>query len=313
VDRTVGRIHHHDPPQRIVTDVTGQLRRPTRRSGRVRRIRDTRSDRGFNAVSLVVLAVCALSVLYPLVYVASSSVSDPEAIGVGAVRLRPIGFSLDAYRSLLENPAIQRGLANSIGYAFGVMTLGTAIVLAAGYALSRRDLVGRRVFTIYFLITLLFSGGIIPTYLVVRQLGLLDTAWAMILPSCMSVWQLIVTRIYFEVVIPHELLECSQLDGATDFGFFFRIALPLARPIIAVNALLFAVSSWNTYFTAMVYLDDPRLFPLQLVMKTALLGGAPGSQTKFALIIIACLPPLLIFPLVQSQFAKGLTLGSVKG
>lgn len=157
--------------------------------------------------------------LYPLVYVASSSVSDPEAISSGAVRLAPIGFSLDAYRALLENPAIQRGLANSIGYALGVMTLGTAIVVAAGYALSRRD-----------------SGGIIPTYLVVRQLGLLDTAWAMILPSCMSVWQLIVTRIYFEVVIPQELLECSQLDGATDFGFFVRIALPLARPIIAVNA-----------------------------------------------------------------------------
>lgn len=264
-------------------------------------------------MSVVVLAATALSVLYPLVYVVSSSVSDPSAIRAGAVRLWPIGFSTDAYRALLTNPAIQRGLLNSTAYAVGVMILGTAMVLGAGYALSRHDLPGRPAFVVYFVITLLFNGGVIPTYLVIRQLGLLDTVWAMILPSCMSVWQLIITRIFFEVVIPHELLESSQLDGATDFDFFVRIALPLARPIIAVNALLFAVTSWNTYFTAMVYLDDPRLFPLQLVITTALLGGASGSQIKFALIIIACLPPLLIFPLVLSQFTRGLVLGSVKG
>ncbi len=299
---------------------------------RARRIREPRSDRVLNIASLVVLAVIALSVLYPFVYILSASVSDPAAVNSGEVVLWPVGFNLEAYQAVLDYPDITRGFVNSLIYAVAVMIIGTAIVTMGGYAMSRPDLPGRNVFMVLFVITMLFSGGMIPMYLVVQSLGIMNTMWAMILPAAMSVWQLIVTRTYFQVTIPKELLECSQLDGATDFGFFFRIVLPLAKPILAVNALLFAVSSWNSFFNALIYLTDPSLYPLQLVMRNILLENAYdasrlqnmdparlaaaqalAAKLKYALIIIACIPPLIAYPFVQKHFVKGMMIGSLKG
>lgn len=314
------------------TDVRPLQTSEITRDTKTRRIKEPRQDRAANTVFIVVLALIALSVVYPFVYIASASVSDPQAVNSGRVVLWPIGFNLDAYRTILHYPQIVRAFFNSLLYSGSVMVIGSFMCLAGGYAMSRRDLPGRNIFMVILVITMLFSGGMIPLYLVVKDLHMLNTIWAMILPSAMSVWQLIVTRTYFQVTIPDELLECSRLDGATDFGFFFRIVLPLSKPIIAVNCLLFAVSTWNGYFNALIYLTDDHLYPLQLVMRNILLqntfdpskvsGITPDrlasvqllvDKLKYALILIAAAPPLIAYPFVQKHFVKGMMVGSLKG
>lgn len=297
-----------------------------------RRIREPRSDRALNVVLVVILSLIGISIVYPFVYIASASVSNPNAVVSGQVVLWPVGFNLGAYQLILQYPEIVRGFLNSIGYAFGVMTIGTFTTMLGGYAMSRRDMPGRNLFMVIFVFTMLFSGGMIPTYLVVRDLHMLNTPWALILPGAMSVWQLIVTRTFFQVSIPDELLECARLDGASDFRFFFQIVVPLSKPIIAVNALLFAVGSWNAYFNALIYLTNQNLYPLPLVMRNILLENTfdpskiqsiPADKMaemqqlavklKYALIIIASVPPLVAYPFVQKHFVKGMMIGSLKG
>jgi putative aldouronate transport system permease protein len=297
-----------------------------------RAIRDPRSDRVLNVVLIVLLCLFTLTIVYPFVYIVSASMSDPRAVSSGEMWLWPVGFSLDAYRAVLEYPDISRGFLNSLFYAGASMLLGTAITISGGYALSRADLWGRNAITFVFILTMMFSGGMIPSYLVVRDLGMLNTVWAMILPTAVSVWQLIVTRTFFQTSIPHELLESAKLDGASDLRFFAQIALPLSKPIIAVNLLLYGVAAWNSYFNALIYLTDDSLYPLQLVMRNILLGNSfdpsrvPGisaeqvlemqqlaSQLKYALIIIASVPPLIAYPFVQKHFVKGMMIGSLKG
>lgn len=311
---------------------TGASTRASATTARGHRIRDPRSDRVLNVILLVGLTLFTVTIIYPFVYIISASVSDPSAVSSGEMWLWPVGFSFDAYQAVLEYPAIPRGFLNSLLYSGGSMLLGTAITLTGGYALSRSDLMGRNVITFVFVLTMMFSGGMIPTYLVVRELGILNTAWAMILPTAVSVWQLIVTRTFFQTTIPHELLECSRIDGATDFRFFLQIVLPLSKPIIAVNLLLYGVASWNQYFNALIYLTDESLYPLQLVMRNILLqntfdpskiqGIDPArilemqrlaDKLKYALIIIASVPPLIAYPFVQKHFVKGMMIGSLKG
>lgn len=285
-----------------------------------------------NIVLIVLLCLFTLTIVYPFVYIVSASMSDPQAVSSGEMWLWPIGFSLDAYQAVLDYPDITRGFLNSLFYSGTSMLIGTAVTTAGGYALSRSDLWGRNPITFVFILTMMFSGGMIPTYLVVRDLGMLNTVWAMILPGAVSVWQLIVTRTFFQTTIPHELLECSRLDGASDLRFFGQIALPLSKPIIAVNLLLYGVATWNSYFNALIYLTDDSLYPLQLVMRNVLLGNSfdpsrvPGisaeqvlemqrlaNQLKYALIIIASIPPLIAYPFVQKHFVKGMMIGSLKG
>ncbi|MGO2361584.1 MAG: carbohydrate ABC transporter permease, partial [Brachybacterium tyrofermentans] len=217
-----------------------------------RRIKDPRSDRVLNVVLLVLLALFTLTIVYPFVYIISASLSSPTAVSSGEMWLWPVGFSLDAYQAVLDYPAITRGFLNSLLYSGTAMLIGTAATVMGGYALSRSDLVGRNAFTLVFVLTMMFSGGMIPTYLVVRDLGMLNTIWAMILPGAVSVWQLIVTRTFFQTTIPHELLECSRIDGASDVRFFTRIVLPLSKPILAVNLLLYGVATWNAYFNGLI-------------------------------------------------------------
>ena len=297
-----------------------------------RRIREPRSDRVLNIVLIAALALFTLTIVYPFVYIVSASMSSPQAVSSGEMWLWPIGFSLDAYQAVLDYPDITRGFLNSLLYSGSSMLIGTAVTLAGGYALSRADLWGRNPITFVFILTMMFSGGMIPTYLVVRDLGMLNTIWAMILPGAVSVWQLIVTRTFFQTTIPHELLECSRLDGASDLRFFSQVVLPLSKPIIAVNLLLYGVATWNSYFNALIYLTDDSLYPLQLVMRNILLGNSfdpsrvPGispeqvlemqqlaNQLKYALIIIASIPPLIAYPFVQKHFVKGMMIGSLKG
>ena len=301
-------------------------------AGPPRRIREPRSDRVLHAVMLVLLMMFTVTIVYPFVYIVSASLSTPSAVTSGEMWLWPVGFSLDAYQAILDYPAIPRGFANSLLYSGASMLLGTAITIAGGYALSRRDLIGRNVITFAFILTMMFSGGMIPTYLVVKNLGMLNTIWALIIPTAVSVWQLIVTRTFFQTTIPQELLECSRLDGASDLRFFFQIVLPLSKPIIAVNLLLYGVATWNAYFNALIYLTDEDLYPLQLVMRNILLENTfdPSRMTnadpqrilemqqladklKYALIIIASVPPLIAYPFVQKHFVKGMMIGSLKG
>jgi multiple sugar transport system permease protein/putative aldouronate transport system permease protein len=221
------------------------------------------------------------------------------------------------------------GFLNSLFYA----TVGTAInvtfTLLAAYPLSRRDLFGRNWFMLLFVFTMLFSGGLIPTYLVVHNLGLLNTRWALILPTAMAVWNMIITRTYYQITIPQELLEAARIDGCDDFRFFARIVLPLSKPIIAVNALFYAVGHWNQFFQALIYLTDASLFPLQLVLREILIQNTVDltqmdtteiarrqelrDLLKYALIVVASIPPILAYPFVQKHFIRGVMIGSLKG
>ena len=297
-----------------------------------RRIKEPRSDRVLNVVLLVLLVLFTLTIVYPFVYIISASLSSPIAVSSGEMWLWPVGFSLDAYQAVLDYPAITRGFLNSLLYSGTAMLIGTAATVMGGYALSRADLVGRNVFTVVFVLTMMFSGGMIPTYLVVKDLGMLNTVWAMILPGAVSVWQLIVTRTFFQTTIPHELLECSRIDGASDLRFFTQVVLPLSKPILAVNLLLYGVATWNAYFNGLIYLTDESLYPLQLVMRNILLENTfdpskmanadpdriaqmqqLADKLKYALIIIASVPPLIAYPFVQKHFVKGMMIGSLKG
>ncbi len=296
------------------------------------RITETRGDKRFNITLLVVLGAFSVSVLYPLIYVISASLSETSAVTSGEVWLFPIGFSTNAYTAVFESPLLFRSILNSLFYAGMVIAIGTFATMAGGYALSRRDLPGRNLLTFAFMITMLFSGGMIPTYLVVRDLGLLNTVWSMILPGAVSVWQLIISRAFFSQTIPHELLESAKMDGASDFTFFFKVVLPLSVPVIAVNMLLYGVTTWNAYFNGLIYLTDEELYPLQLAMRNILVQNtfdpakmagvdptkiaemqAIAGKLKYALIVIASIPPLLAYPFVQKHFVKGMMIGSVKG
>ena len=296
------------------------------------RITETRGDKRLNITLLVVLGAFSVSVLYPLIYVMSASLSETSAVTSGEVWLFPIGFSTNAYTAVFESPLLFCSILNSLFYAGMVIAIGTFATMAGGYALSRRDLPGRNLLTFAFMITMLFSGGMIPTYLVVRDLGLLNTVWSMILPGAVSVWQLIISRAFFSQTIPQELLESAKMDGASDFTFFFKVVLPLSVPVIAVNMLLYGVTTWNAYFNGLIYLTDEELYPLQLAMRNILVQNtfdpakmagvdptkiaemqAIAGKLKYALIVIASIPPLLAYPFVQKHFVKGMMIGSVKG
>ena len=295
-------------------------------------MREPASDRRLNALLVVVLILFSLTIIYPLIYVVSASVSSVSAVNSGEVWLWPVGFSTNAYEAVFSSPLLFRSILNSLFYSLMVIIIGTFVTMAGGYALSRTDMPGRNMFTFLFMVTMLFSGGMIPTYLVVRDLGMLNTVWAMILPGVVSVWQLIVARTFFGATIPHELLESARMDGANDFTFFFKMALPLSVPIMAVNMLLYGVGTWNAWFNGLIYLTDESLYPLQLAMRNILVtntfdpakmaGVDPdrvaqmqelAGKLKYALIVIASLPPLIAYPFVQKHFVKGMMIGSVKG
>lgn len=293
-------------------------------------IRDTGSDRVFNAANVLFLTAYLLVVLYPLLYVLSASLSSPAAVTAGQVRFWPVEPTFIAYETIFKDPAIVRGFLNSIFYAVAGTTVNVVLTLLAAYPLSRKDLRGRGAIMLFFFFTTLFSGGLIPTYLVVRDLGLLNTRWALILPGALSVWNLIITRTYFQSAIPDELLDAARIDGANDFRFLRDVVLPLSGPIIAVNALFYAVGHWNAYFDALIYLTDESLFPLQLVLRDILvlnqtnmrMTGDVSSMMarenladllKYALIVVSTVPLLLVYPFVQRHFVKGALIGSLKG
>jgi putative aldouronate transport system permease protein len=309
---------------------TDQLAPDDRRIGAAVGVQDSRQDKIVAICNYTALGLFAAAVLYPLTYVLSASLSDPSNVVSGEVWLWPVGFSLDAYKAIFDYEAIVTGFGNSVVYAIGGSLLATALTLLAAFPLSRKGLPGKGIIMALFVFTMMFNGGLIPSYLVVEQLGLLNTRWAMIVPGALAVWNVIITRTYFQVSIPDELHEAATMDGCSDFGFFWRIVLPLSKPIIAVNMLFYAVGQWNSWFNALIYLTNEHLFPLQVLLRQILIQGnidASGiqdasellrrrelqQQLKFSLIVIAAIPPLLIYPFVQKHFVKGAMVGSLKG
>ena len=294
------------------------------------RIRESRVDRIFNLVNYTILTVFLLIILYPLIYVVSASFSDGTAVISGRVVLWPVDFSLEAYKKIFQYESIWTGYSNSLFYAVVGTVVNVTLTLFAAYPLSRPDLYGRKWILGLFVFTMFFNGGLIPSYLLVKDLGMLDTRAAMIIPQALSVWNLIIAITYFRFAIPRELLEASQLDGCNDFQYFFRILLPLSAPIIAVLTLFYAINHWNQFFSAMIYLSDKSLFPLQLILRDILISSqvdmnmmedlqsmaakeAMRELLKYALIVVASVPVLMIYPFVQKYFVRGIMLGSVKG
>lgn len=294
-----------------------------------RRIRESFGDAVFLTVVYIVLGITLLLVLYPLIYVVSASLSSPLAVSSGRVWLFPVDFSLRGYEVALSNPSVVTGYLNSLFYTlFGTIISVVSTVLVA-YPLSRPGLFGRNVIMILITFTLIFSGGLIPTYLVVKDLGMINTRWALLIPQAIAAFQVIIAVTFFRVNIPNELVEAAELDGCSDFNFLVQIVLPLSKPIIAVLALMYAVSQWNAYFDALLYLKSADLQPLQLVLRSILIlnttaSGSMDAQTmlerqqlaqllKYCLIVVGSLPVLVIYPFVQRYFVKGVLIGSIKG
>lgn len=287
-------------------------------------------DSLFDVTNHLFLLLCAGVVVYPLIYILSASFSDTVAVMSGRVWLWPVHPTLASYRAVFANRQIFIGYFNSALYVAAGVATSLVLTLSAAYPLSRKKLPWRKVFTTVFLFTMLFSGGLIPTYLIVKDLGLLNTRWAIVLPNALGIWNLIVTRTYIKETIPEELYEVAEMEGGTDFWVFFRVVLPLSGPIVAVMALYYGVGLWNSYFDALIYLSDQALYPLQLILRNililnlidinmikdvAVLARMQGLSEvlKYALIVVATLPFLAVYPFVQRHFVVGMMVGSIKG
>ncbi|WP_066189719.1 carbohydrate ABC transporter permease [Gracilibacillus timonensis] len=293
-------------------------------------IKETKSDKIFTICNYVLLSLFVLSVLYPLIFVISSSFSSAQAVSTGKVWLLPVDFSLTSYKEVFKHEAIWTGYANSLFYMVVGTIINVALTILAAYPLTRKDFRGRNIFMFLFVFTMMFNGGLIPMYLLVRDLGLLNTRWSLLLPNALAVFNVIVTMSFFKTTIPDELLESAQIDGCNDFKFLFKIVIPLSAPIMAVMTLFYAVGHWNQYFNALIFLRDANLFPLQLVLRDILvqneidpsmMGDVSRMEDriglqqllKYSTIVVASLPVLIIYPFVQKHFVKGVMIGSLKG
>jgi putative aldouronate transport system permease protein len=275
------------------------------------------------------MLVLGISTLYPFVYVLATSLSDPMQVMAGNVWVLPIGFNLDAYDIVLNSKLIWTAYGNTVFYVAAGTTINLVLTLLGAYPLSRRTLPGRGFFSFIIVFTMFFGAGMIPNFLLVRDLGLLNTRWALIVPGAISAWLLIMTRTYLQANIPDELVEAAQIDGANDFTILTRLVLPLSLPIMAVIALFYGVGHWNEYVSALIYLRDVTLQPLQVVLRQILLArmgldiAAQVDDTfKEALMaytirpattIVATVPILILYPFLQRYFVKGMLVGSLKG
>lgn len=294
------------------------------------KIREGREDRLFTIFNYAFLLLVFIIILYPLLYILSSSFSSTYAVISGRVWLYPVDFSLKGYEAVFRNPNILLGYRNSIFYTVAGTAISIVLTIMAGYPLSRKDFYGRGILMALFTFTMLFNGGLIPYYLTVQRLHLTNTVWAMLLPNAVAVWNVIITRTYFQTTIPGELLEASQIDGCDDFRFILSVVLPLSGPIIAVMCLFYAVGIWNSFFDALIFLKDQKLYPLQIVLRNILIASTVDANTmmdekvllrsqglaellRYSLIVVASVPALIIYPFVQRFFVTGIMLGSLKG
>ncbi|MBP1966190.1 carbohydrate ABC transporter permease [Paenibacillus aceris] len=291
--------------------------------------RQTKGDRMFDWLNYTVLAVILLIIIYPLLFVISASVSDPQLVNSGKMWLWPKGITFLGYEKVFQNKEILSGYLNTILYTVLGTSINLFMTILAAFPLSRKDLAGRNIVMALFVFTMFFSGGLIPSYLLVKKLGMLNTMWALIIPNAVSIWNIIIVRTFFQHSIPNEIQEAAAIDGISDFQMLWRIILPLSMPILAVMTLFYSVAHWNSYFNALIYLTDQKLFPLQLVLREILIqnqmdqmAGSSEAMTqqilyaqtiKYAVVIVANLPVLMLYPFLQKYFTKGVMIGAIKG
>ena len=287
------------------------------------------TDRVFNIVIIVIMSLFSIITILPLLFVLANSFSSADAVNAGEVGLIPVDFTLAGYERVFSDSEIMRGYGNTLLYtAIGIL-IQLILQFTAAYPLSRKDLRFRGLFNLFFVITMFISGGMIPTYLVVKALGLINTIWAMIIPGCVGVYNVIIIRTYMQTSIPWELQEAAMLDGCSNLRLFLTIVLPLSKPILAVMVLYSLVGYWNTYFNSLLYLTNRDLFPLQRVLDRILVSnqanaGGAGSigageaalmnkVLKYVTIVVASAPLLIIYPFFQKFFEKGMLIGGLNG
>lgn len=288
------------------------------------------NDKIFYIVINTILTIMFLLVLYPCIYVLSASFSSGTAVQAGKVYLLPVEFTLEGYKTVFNTPTVWIGFRNSMFYTIVGTLINVTMTLTAAYCLSRKDVIGRKFIMLMFTFTMFFSGGIIPSYMLVKSLGMLNTVWAVLIPGAIGAYYLIIARTFIQTSIPEELLEAAMMDGCSDFTYYVKIVLPLSKAIIAVLVLYYGVNNWNEYFMSMIYLNDKELYPLTIFLREILLSSQIDPSTvedpelqarvaeiaaiiKYALIVVSMIPVMLIYPFVQKYFVQGVMIGSVKG
>ena len=298
----------------------------------MKKIKSAKEDVVFNIINYLVLTLCFLAVAYPLYLIIISSFSDPIEVGLGRVWLYPKKITFEGYKRIMEHKDLWVGYKNTLLYTFAGTSINLVLTLAGAYALSRSDMPGRNIFMGFIVFTMFFTGGLIPNYLLIKNLNLIDKFMVMVLPKAVVVWNLIIARSFFQTTIPKELREASEMDGCTDIYFFIKIVLPLSKAIIAVLTIYYAVMHWNTYFDAMIYLKSRDKYPLQLVLREVLVLNQYNDNMmemvdsensneylmiaesmKYGIIIVASLPVLALYPFLQKHFMKGVMIGAIKG
>ena len=293
------------------------------------RVRRQGRDVVFDAILYCICTVLLLIILYPLWFIVIASFSDPSAVAGGHVWVWPVGFTLDGYDELLKQPKVWLGYRNTIAYTVVGTLIGLAVNIPAAYALSRKDLWGRKGLMGLYVFTMFFSGGLIPIFLTVQQAGLYNTFWVLVLPFSVSAYNIIVARTFFETSLPPDLWDAAQIDGCGNLHFFFTMALPLSKAVISVIALWTAVGQWNSYFNALIYIRDENLYPLQLIMRNilitnqnfaalgtgeaAMIAMRRANLVRYAMIIVATVPIMCVYPFIQKYFDQGVMIGAVKG
>ena len=292
----------------------------------------SKGDKLFDFINITLVLIISIILLYPLIFVVNASFSDPTRLFETPLLLFPRGFNLEGYRLVVQNENVLSGFVNSVIYTVLGTSVNIIMTTLAAYPLSRKELKGRGIITFLFVFTMFFSGGLIPTFLVNQQLGIINTIWVMILPGSIGVFNMILMRSYFQQSIPRELEESAFIDGATDMQLLLKVILPLSAPIIAVMMMFYGVGRWNSFFDAMIYLQDRSRFPLQLILREILLQGRMGdaaNQTmigmqqghlammrmsiQYGVIVVSTVPVLLFYPVVSKYFEKGVMIGSIKG
>ena len=294
------------------------------------RVKETRGDQLLLIFVYALLVVMIVVILVPIVYIVASSFSSPAAIRDGSVLFWPVHFTTLGYRIVFDYPAVWSGFLNSTIYTIAGTALTVALTALMAFPLSRKGLYGYKIFIWLVIIALLFNGGVIPFYLIVNELHMMNTRLALIIPGALNVFWVLIARAYFKQAIPQDLFEAAEVDGCGGIRFFWSVVLPLSKPILAVVALLAAVIQWNSYFYALIFLNSPNLYPLQLVLRQILLLGninngaitvntsalqsyaALQTSMKYSLIVVASLPILFLYPLAQRYFVKGIMIGSLK-
>lgn len=293
-------------------------------------VKESAGDRLFDIINYILLAIVLTIVLYPLIFVAVASISNPAAVVKGEVWLFPKEINFTGYEKVFANKEILNGYMNTILYTVVGTIVNVGMTILAAYPLSRKDFRGRNIFTALFVFTMFFSGGLIPTYLIVKDLGMTNTMWALIIPNAVAIWNIIIMRTFFQQSIPFEIQESAQMDGCGNLKILLKIILPLSMPILAVMTLFYSVAHWNSFFSALIYLTERDKYPLQLFLREILIQSnmqdmiqtseeslaktiMEAESIKYALVIVANLPILMLYPFLQRYFVKGMIIGAIKG